>query len=49
MFDGAAEVRAVAGYFDGLFHENNISSISLGNAALYVDPLLFRRALIMFF
>jgi two-component system heavy metal sensor histidine kinase CusS len=44
LLNGAAEARAVADYFDELFQENNISLTIRGNAALYADPLLFRRA-----
>ncbi len=45
QLDGAAEARAVSGYFDELFQEKNISFSLKGGGPLIADQPLFRRAL----
>ena len=45
LLDAEVQARAVIDYFVELFQENDISLTIRGNAALYADPPLFRRAL----
>jgi len=43
--DAAAECRAVADFFEDALEERRLTLLVRGSAAIYCDPVLFRRAL----
>jgi two-component system heavy metal sensor histidine kinase CusS len=45
QLDGAAECRAVADFFEASSAERELTLIVRGQASIYCDPMLFRRAL----